>query len=512
MKKLLTTIFIGLISLFFFSPMALAQDAPILETDSDEGIEVNQLSPVITSEDFIMVNKKALFDASESELLPTDFNPSYRWDFTDDNIVQFGKEVVHEYKSTGIHEITLTIQQGEFKANIEKIIFVYNKKILIITDKDTTDGLELIVDQAAHNGVFLKIISAVGEETGFLTEEKMVSIIGEEIEFIKESDGLIFYTQTSLGLQSFTRYWQNLEDDNKINLKKKLLVKITDQNIGITEKLTFQSFEVMQPAFILLTRKEALNPIFEIDDYNLLTTNLSNRAIEYRVIDSRSEKSPLFILSHAITNFITKGIPTNTIYLILAYPFIVFVIAFFRQIVGISAFGIYTPSVIALSLLILGILFGLGTIIIVVAVSYILRSILNRFRLLYMPKSGLILASIGLSFLGLIWFLSYYQVSLAISLAIFPMLVMSTISEKFLSAQSEEGLREALFGVFKTILVALAAYYLVVWTAFTNLIMSWPELVLAPLLGLIILGKFTGLRFMEYVRFRTLFKEKNIEE
>jgi len=42
--------------------------------------------------------------------------------------------------------------------------------------------------------------------------------------------------------------------------------------------------------------------------------------------------------------------------------------------------------------------------------------------------------------------------------------------------------------------------------------MSWPELVIVPLLGMILLGKFSGLRFTEYIRFRSLFKEKHIEE
>lgn len=516
--KIARTIIVSFLLLSFFVPSTQADELLPIETEktlteeTGEETEVTQLVPIITSEDFIVLDKKALFDAVDSKLLPTEIEPSYRWDFSDVVPPQFGKEVVHEFNSTGIHRVTLTIQQGEFRESTDKEVFVYDKKILMITDKDIAEDFQLIVNQAAHNGVLLKIVSAMEEETGFLTEEKLLPLIAEENEFIKEANSLIFYTKSSLGLQAFTRYWQNLEADKKINLQKKLIVKITDQNIAITAKLAQQSFQVIQPKFILLTRKEALNPIFEIKDYNQLTTTLSNRVIEYRIIDARSEKSNLFFLSHAITNFIAKGIPTNTIYLVLAFPFILFVITFARQVFGIPIFGVYAPSVIALSLLILGIYFGLGAIIIVVAVSYLLRTILNKFKLLYIPKTSLVLAAIGLSFLGMIWFLSYYRVSLAISLAIFPMLVMSTISEKFLSAQSEEGLKGALSGVLTTIIIAIAAYYLVVWATFTNLIMSWPELVIAPLIGLIILGRFTGLRLSEYFRFRSLFKEKSVEE
>lgn len=489
---------------------------PIETEDPGESSEAelneNRITPVITSEDFIAVNKKALFDASDSTLLPTEEEPTYRWDFTDSPVTQFGRDITHEFNAVGIHEVTLTISQEDFNQSIRKEIFVYDKQILMITDKNIEEKFELIVEQAANNGVLLKVVSSAEQETGFLTEEKLVPLIGEEAEFIKTADGLIFYTNASLGLQAFTRYWQSLEDDKKIELNDTVVIKITDDNMAIAADLAQQSFEVLNARYILLTRKEALNPIFELEDYNLLTTELSNRVIEYRIIDERSEKSEIFFLSHAITTFIAKGIPTNTIYLVLAFPFIAFVITFVRQVIGISVFGIYTPTVIALSLLILGIYFGLGTLIIVVVVSYLLRKLLNRFKLLYIPKTSLILSAIALSFLMLIWFLSYYRVSLAVSLAIFPMLVMSTLSEKFLSAQSEEGLREALFGVIKTAVIAIGAYYLVEWSAFQNLIMSWPELILAPILGIILLGRFTGLRFTEYIRFRSLFKEKQIEE
>ena len=496
-------------------PVHVAADELLpIETDEplvEESTDIPQLIPVITSENFIELGKKSLFDASDSGLLSQDINPTYRWDFTDIKITQFGKEVIHEFGSTGIHSVTLTILQEEFTASVEREVFVFDQQVLMITDKTVAEDFELIVNQAAHNGVLLKVVSTAESETDFLTEERLFPLIGEEADFIKKADGLIFYTSSSLGLQAFTRYWQGLED-KKFRLDNKLLVKITDQNMAISSELTQQSFQVMTPKYILLTRKEALNPIFETKDYNELTTILNQRAIEYRIIDERSEKSSAFFLSHAITTFIAKGIPTNTIYLILAFPFIAFIVTFIRQVVGISAFGIYTPSVIALSLLMLGFYFGFGTLLIVVVVSYLLRTLLDKFKLLYIPKTSLILSAIALSFLGLIWFLSYYRVSLAVSLAIFPMLVMSTVSEKFLTAQSEEGLREALFGIIKTVVVSLAAYYLVVWTAFSNLIMSWPELILVPIFGMILLGRFTGLRLTEYFRFRSLFRERSIEE
>lgn len=513
MIKKLFTLLVILLALAPVFNYALADELLPIETDTErEEIIENILNPVIISENFIVFGKKTLFDASDSTSVEGAGELVYRWNFTDTYISKFGVEVIHEFEKTGIHKVSLTIQQGEDSITSEKEIFVYDKQMLMITDRKIANGFELIVDQAANNGVLLKVVSIDAEETEFLTEEKLVPIVGEEADFIKNSDALLFYTKSSVGLQAFARYWQSLQDNKKLDLTDTLLVKITDQNFGISAKLAQQSFQVIQQKYILLTRPEALNPIFETKDFNLLTSNLNNRAIEFRIIDARSEKSSIFFLSHGITNFISKGIPTNTVYVLLAVPFILFVIVFFRQIIGLMAFGVYTPLVITLTFFILGPLFGLGTLVIIIVVSYILRKFLNRFKLLYVPKTGLILSVIGLSFLGMIWFLSYYRVSLAISLAIFPMLVISTISERFLSAQSEEGFKGAFIITFNTIFISIVAYYLVVWTAFTTLIMSWPEIIILPILGIIFIGRFTGLRLNEYIRFRSLFKEKNIEE
>ena len=54
------------------------------------------------------------------------------------------------------------------------------------------------------------------------------------------------------------------------------------------------------------------------------------------------------MLNYFGSDFITfaavdSGVPIQTIVLILIIPIIVTIIAFFRQVVGIKAFGIYTP-------------------------------------------------------------------------------------------------------------------------------------------------------------------------
>ena len=80
-----------------------------------------------------------------------------------------------------------------------------------------------------------------------------------------------------------------------------------------------------------------------------------------------------------------------------------------------------------------------------------------------------------------------------------------------MTAKSEEGLRNAILGVIETLVVVIGSYYLMLWASFNNLVISWPEVVLLPLVGILLLGKFSGLRVSEYFRFRSLFSEHTEE-
>jgi len=220
----------------------------------------------------------------------------------------------------------------------------------------------------------------------------------------------------------------------------------------------------------------------------------------------------MLIFSRLTTYFASHGIPQNDIYLLLAVPFLAFVIAFFRQFVGISTFGVYAPLMLGLSFLVLGLAFGFLVFMMVLFISYLIRILFEKVDLLYIPKVSLLLSALALSFFLVLGLAVYFETSVNLTLAIFPMLVMATISEKFLSAQSEEGMKNALFATAETTLVSLVGYALVTWIWLKSLILSLPELVVLPILGNIWLGRFSGLRLSEYFKFRTLFRDDASEE
>lgn len=224
------------------------------------------------------------------------------------------------------------------------------------------------------------------------------------------------------------------------------------------------------------------------------------------------QESPLWPLSWLIDYFIQSGVASDILYLILTVPFIAFIIAFFRQVVGISTFGVYSPLLISLSFLLLGQIFGLAMLLLIILVSYALRKVISRANMLYIPRTSFLISCTALSFFIVIWFVINFGSPVAIGVAIFPMLMISTISERINSAQVEEGFSEAFKGIIQTIVISLLAYYFVIWPWLIKTVISFPEIILLPLAGTLLLGKFSGLRLIEYFRFRTLFKDTIEEE
>lgn len=224
------------------------------------------------------------------------------------------------------------------------------------------------------------------------------------------------------------------------------------------------------------------------------------------------QDNPLWPFSWMIDYFIQNGVASDILYLVLAVPFITFIIAFFRQVVGISTFGVYSPLLISLSFLLLGQLFGLAMLLLIIAVSSILRKMISKVNLLYIPRTSFLISCTALSFFIVIWFAINFGSPVAIGVAIFPMLMISTISERINSAQIEEGFSEAFKGIVQTIIISLVAYYFVIWPWLIKTTIAYPEIILLPLVGTLLLGKFTGLRLIEYFRFRTLFKDTIEEE
>jgi hypothetical protein len=88
-----------------------------------------------------------------------------------------------------------------------------------------------------------------------------------------------------------------------------------------------------------------------------------------------------------------------------------------------------------------------------------------------------------------------------LNISIFPMVIMSNVIENFAASQVEFGTRQALRMTATTLLLSITCYLVVDRGGLQSLVLAFPEILLATVAFDVLLGKWRGLRLLEYVRF-----------
>jgi len=212
---------------------------------------------------------------------------------------------------------------------------------------------------------------------------------------------------------------------------------------------------------------------------------------------------------------VLQGVPIETVTLILMLPIVVMIIAFFRQVVGIKAFGIYTPALIIFAFLAIkaeagsfwgGVRYGIVIFATVIAVGTLARILLRRFRLLYLPRVAIVISIVSLSTLLMLILGGMDKRTGLASVSIFPILIMITLVEKFVTVQIEKGGKAAIYLSLETLFISIIGYSIASWPLLIVSLQNYPWLVFVAILINIFLGKWTGLRLSEVIRFKKLIK------
>lgn len=216
--------------------------------------------------------------------------------------------------------------------------------------------------------------------------------------------------------------------------------------------------------------------------------------------------------------FLESGVPLHTVVLLLLFPLIATIVVILRQILGIKAFGIYTPTIITVAFMEIAqhsfwdLKYAITIYLIVLTTGMIMRYILRRMRLLYLPRVAIMITIVS--------FLTLISLALAGSIArtgfasasIFAILIMITLVEKFMAVQIEKGTKTASILALETLIIALIGYLLMSYQTFIgynviSFVLAYPFIILLIIPLNVFIGKWTGLRLNEYLRFREVLKK-----
>ena len=469
--------------------------------------DMNELRAVIQANDIVQVNKNIIFDASNS-FIPDPKEPAaYEWDFGDSTPLVKTIEAVHTYKKAGNYLVRLTITQNNQVSSISRDVYVYQKLSMLLTDvTDRKESIDQLIKTALEQGTYLVVIDSYDSTTAFMSEETLAKKLLEQVDTISNADSIIIWTTRGSGINALTRLMRE-KPTIQDYLKDKTIVVISDKNLTTLGRIMQSNYDIIKPKQIVLTREYKLEDLIKDQDVDTFVNSLKTGVSEYKIINAETRNVSIWnFMSYMVNFMLAQGIPSNTIVILLMLPIIATIIAFLKQVIGVTTFGIYTPAIITLSFLALGLKFGLIILFIILITGSLLRIMLEHINMLHYPRVAIVFTISTLIILAMLGLATYLGVSELATIAVFPMLIMTTLAEKFVSTQSGRGVYAAVLLMLETTVVSLICYWVVEWQYLQNLVLSYPEIILLLLVVNFALGKWTGLRFFEYIRFREVMK------
>jgi hypothetical protein len=250
--------------------------------------------------------------------------------------------------------------------------------------------------------------------------------------------------------------------------------------------------------------------IAEIEGGSLLDVTL---AVQQNLLDSMlvAERRAEQVGSHSIDfSLFSLPIATQTVYSVLVMiPVGALVIMFLRNFVGVKTFGTFMPVLVALAFRETLLVWGILLFVIIVSLGLAVRFYLERLRLLLVPRLTCVLTIVVLLMAGISVLSHKLNLQPGLSIALFPMVIISMTIERMSIVWEERGASEAIQEGVGSMIVAAVAYVVMGIAALEHLVFVFPELLLLVVAAALLAGRYTGYRLLELRRFKALLPTKS---
>lgn len=246
-------------------------------------------------------------------------------------------------------------------------------------------------------------------------------------------------------------------------------------------------------------------PPIEVEGATLVSLDWSIRRNELGAVDLAEQRAALHDSWINRLSLSTLPVQTQAVYaVLLLVPIGAFIMVLMRNVVGLPSFGTFMPVLIALAFRETGLAAGLMLFSIVIAVGLIIRFYLEKLQLLLVPRltAVLVVVVILMVLLSLLSHRLGWDVGLSVGL--FPMVILAMVIERLSIAWEERGAFDAMKEAGGSALIAAMSYYVMSLDQVQHLVFVFPELLLVLLGVTIMMGRYSGYRISELIRFRKL--------
>ena len=189
---------------------------------------------------------------------------------------------------------------------------------------------------------------------------------------------------------------------------------------------------------------------------------------------------------------------------ILLIPFGALVVVLLRIIVGLRTSGTFMPVLIALAFMETTLLAGLLMFIVIVGMGLIIRSYLSSLNMLLVARISAVMIVVILIMSSMSILSFKLGIKEVLTVTFFPMIILAWTIERMSILWEEEGPREVFIQGGGSLIVAVCAYFVMSDMFVSHIAFNFPELLLVVLAGVIMIGRYSGYRLSELIRFKSM--------
>ena len=184
-------------------------------------------------------------------------------------------------------------------------------------------------------------------------------------------------------------------------------------------------------------------------------------------------------------------------------PFGALLTAVFNEVIGIRSFGVFTPTLLALSLVYVPWQSAAVVLAVVLLLGVGGRAVIPG-ELSRVPRLSLVLTLVALGIGASASLMDYFDIGMGGQLVLLPIVILASLVDRFYSLLDEKGLHTAVFRLAWTLLLAVLCIPIVRYEELGHALIRYPELHLVTLAVILTLTLYKGKRLSQLPGFSWL--------
>jgi hypothetical protein len=194
----------------------------------------------------------------------------------------------------------------------------------------------------------------------------------------------------------------------------------------------------------------------------------------------------------------------NSLIILLLLPAGALLTTFFRNVIGVTTFGTFTPTLLALATLYADWRTAVVLFLVVVVIGIGGRSMMPGLKLMRVPRLSVVFTLVAFIMTFTLSAMEHFNFTPAGHVVLLPLVVLTTIIDRVYTLADEDGMHIALLRLFWTIVVAVCCIMIFRWQSFGQLLLVYPELHFSTLALMLLFGLYSAPKLTEIPSLRLL--------